>query len=101
MPRKAGWTAALLSPQSGLSGWSAFSEVGQGAWVVQTGRCGCLRWVGGGGCQRGGVDLGIGSDGFFDHTGTDPGRARWSPTINAKVRELGLVVNASGDLVNI
>ncbi len=33
--------------------------------------------------------------------GTDPGRARWSPTINAKARELGLVVDAKGDLVKI
>ena len=53
-----------------------------GVWVVLTGRWGCLRWVqllGAGlscggcfcscGCKRGGFDLEIGSDGFFDHTG--------------------------------
>ena len=45
MPPEAGWTAALLSPQSGLSGWSTFSNAGQGAWVVWAGRCGGLRWV--------------------------------------------------------
>ena len=33
--------------------------------------------------------------------GTDPGRARWSPTINAKARELGLMVDEKGDLVKI
>jgi len=33
--------------------------------------------------------------------GTDPGRARWSPTINEKARELGLMVDAHGDLVRI
>ena len=40
-----------------------------GAWVVLTLRCGCLRWVGSGGSQTGGVELGIGSAEFFDHTG--------------------------------
>ena len=40
-----------------------------GAWVVLTGRCGYLHWVSGVGCQQGGVDLEIGSDGYFDHTG--------------------------------
>lgn len=33
--------------------------------------------------------------------GTNPGRARWSPTINAKARELGLMVDANGDLVRL
>jgi mannose-6-phosphate isomerase-like protein (cupin superfamily) len=33
--------------------------------------------------------------------GTNPGRVRWSPTINAKARELGLMVDEKGDLVQI
>ena len=33
--------------------------------------------------------------------GTNPGRARWSPTINAKARALGLVVDENGDLVRL
>ena len=33
--------------------------------------------------------------------GTNPGRARWSPTINAKAKALGLVVNEKGDLVKL
>ena len=36
---------------------------------MYAGRFGYPRWVGGGGCQQGGVDPGIGSDGYFDHTG--------------------------------
>ena len=32
---------------------------------LRAGRCGCARWVGGGGCQQGGFDPGIGSDGFL------------------------------------
>ena len=32
-------------------------------------RCGCPRWVGGGGGQRGGFNLEIGSDGYFDYSG--------------------------------
>ena len=40
--------------------------LGQGTWIVQTGRCGGPRWVEGGGSQRGGFDLEIGSDEFFD-----------------------------------
>jgi hypothetical protein len=43
--------------------------LGQGSWVVQSGRFGGLRWVGDSGRQRGGFDLEIGSDEFFDHTG--------------------------------
>ena len=35
--------------------------------------CGCLRWIGDSGRQRGGFDLGFGSDGYFDHTG----RSAW------------------------
>ncbi len=31
--------------------------------------------------------------------GTDPGRATWSPHINARAKELGLGVNEAGDLV--
>ena len=50
----------------------------QGAWVVLTGRCGCPRWVGGGGYSRGGVDLGIGSDEYFDRTGC-LGWVKWTP----------------------
>ncbi len=41
-------------------------RVGQGVWVVLAGRCGGPRWVEGGGSQRGGFDLEIGSDEFFD-----------------------------------
>ena len=41
---------------------------GQGADRVYR-RCGCARWVGGGGCQQGGFDLDIGSDGFFELSG--------------------------------
>ncbi len=44
-------------------------DLGQGVWVVFTGRCGCLRWVGSGDRQKGGFDLRIGSDGYFDFTG--------------------------------
>ena len=55
------------TPANGLC--IACHGLGYGAWVVLTGRCGCPRWVGGGGYSRGGFDLDIGSDGFFDHTG--------------------------------
>jgi len=33
--------------------------------------------------------------------GTNPGRAKWSPTINEKARQLGLTVDANGDLVKL
>ena len=33
--------------------------------------------------------------------GTDPGRATWSPSINKRANELGLGVNAAGDLVEL
>ena len=39
---------------------------------MYAGRFGYPRWVGGGGYSRGGLDLGIGSDGYFDHTGSRP-----------------------------
>ena len=32
--------------------------------------------------------------------GTDPGKATWSPAINARAEELGLYVNEDGDLVD-
>ncbi len=32
--------------------------------------------------------------------GTDPGKATWSPHINARAKELGLYVNEAGDLVD-
>jgi hypothetical protein len=35
---------------------------GQGAWVVQTGRCCSLHWVEGGVCLRGGINLGFGTN---------------------------------------
>jgi len=44
---------------------------GPGAWVVWTGRCCSLRWLGGCGCQCSGFNLEIGSDEYFDHTTID------------------------------
>ena len=49
-----------------------------------TGRCGGLRWLGGGSCQSVGVDLEFGLDKFCDHTGPGQGgtEEQWGYTIS-------------------
>ena len=50
------------NPKRLLPQCSLCHGLGQGAWIVSTGRCGCPRWVGGGGCLRGGIDLEFGAN---------------------------------------